>query len=94
MIVYIFLSNLFLLFSGIAYLHGMCTMTGSCTLAEARSLGSAALIIAHELVHNLGVSHDGVLENSDCDGNDYIMGPLLSKGAVAWSACTRFNKLN
>ena len=36
----------------------------SCTLAEARSLGSAALIIAHELAHNLGVEHDGVGDNS------------------------------
>ena len=67
----------------------MCTKVGSCTIAEARSLGSAALIIAHELVHNLGVNHDGGGDNRDCDGNDYIMGPQLSKGAVAWSPCTK-----
>ena len=40
----------------------------SCTLAEARSLGSAALIIAHELAHNLGVEHDGVGDNSGEQG--------------------------
>ena len=40
-----------------------CGQVASCTLAEARSLGSASLIIAHELAHNLGVEHDGVGDN-------------------------------
>jgi len=74
--------------SGMAYLSGMCSREASCTISEARSLGSTALIVAHELAHNLGVDHDGQGPNSDCDGEDYIMGPKLSPGATRWSACS------
>ena len=35
--------------SGMAYLSGMCSRQASCTISEARSLGSTALIVAHEL---------------------------------------------
>ena len=38
-------------------------MQASCTISEARSLGSTALIVAHELAHNLGADHDGLAEN-------------------------------
>ena len=44
----------------------------------ARSLGSSSLIIAHELAHNLGVNHDGVGGNKDCDPEGFIMGPQVS----------------
>ena len=54
-----------------------------------RSLGSSSLIIAHELAHNLGVNHDGVSGNQDCEPQGFIMGPQLSPGATAWSACSR-----
>jgi len=74
--------------SGMAYLSGMCSMEASCTISEARSLGSTALIVAHELAHNLGVDHDGEGPNIDCDGDDFIMGPKLSPGATRWSACS------
>ena len=53
-------------------------------------LGSTSLIISHELVHNLGVEHDGSGANSDCDSTNFIMGPKLSPGAITWSKCTRF----
>ena len=43
----------------------------------ARSLGSSSLIIAHELAHNLGVNHDGVDGNKDCDSDGFIMGPQV-----------------
>ena len=74
--------------SGMAYLSGMCSRQGSCTISEARSLGSTALIVAHELAHNLGVDHDGQGSNIDCDSDDYIMGPKLSPGATRWSDCS------
>lgn len=75
--------------SGMAFLSGMCSKTASCTLAEARSLGSTALIIAHELGHNLGLEHDGSGRNAACDGENFIMGPRLSPGVTAWSQCSR-----
>ena len=74
--------------SGMAYLSGMCSRQASCTISEARSLGSTALIVAHELAHNLGVDHDGQGPNSDCDSDDFIMGPKLSPGATRWSECS------
>ena len=49
--------------SGMAYLSGMCSRQASCTIAEGRSLGNAALIVAHELGHNLGIDHDGERDN-------------------------------
>ena len=63
--------------SGMAFLSGMCSQSYSCTISEARSLGTSSLIIAHELAHNLGVDHDGVNSNRDCDPDDFIMGPKV-----------------
>jgi len=74
--------------SGMAYLSGMCSRQASCTISEARSLGSTALIVAHELAHNLGVDHDGQGANTGCDSDDFIMGPKLSPGATQWSDCS------
>jgi len=75
--------------SGMAYLSGMCSTQASCTISEARSLGSGALIMAHELAHNMGVDHDGEGVNEDCDGDAFIMGPRLSPGATKWSSCSK-----
>ena len=46
----------------------ICPNQASCTISEAQSLGSGALIVAHELAHNMGVDHDGEGVNKDCDG--------------------------
>ena len=46
----------------------ICLIQASCTISEAQSLGSGALIVAHELAHNMGVDHDGEGVNKDCDG--------------------------
>ena len=77
------------LYDTVTVLSGMCSQEASCTIAEARSLGSTALIIAHELAHNLGVEHDGSGSNQDCDPDNFIMGPKLSPGATSWSQCSK-----
>ncbi|XP_023326706.1 A disintegrin and metalloproteinase with thrombospondin motifs adt-2 isoform X2 [Eurytemora carolleeae] len=75
--------------SGMAYLSGMCSAEYSCTIAEARSLGSTSLIVTHELAHNLGADHDGDRDNRECKREGYIMGPMLGPGANTWSSCTQ-----
>ena len=50
----------------------------SCTISKARSLGSGALIMAHELAHNMGVDHDGEGMNQDCDGELHSL-PKISQ---------------
>jgi hypothetical protein len=61
-----------------------CARQASCTISEARSLGTSALIVAHELAHNLGVDHDGEGANRDSfsfslsfssSGTAVLMGP-------------------
>ena len=75
--------------SGISYQSGMCSEQSSCTISEFSSLGSASLIIAHELSHNMGVTHDGEGANIECNPHSFIMGPKISHGAIHWSACSR-----
>ena len=41
-------------------------------------MGSGALIMAHELAHNMGVDHDGEGMNQDCDGELYSL-PKISQ---------------
>ena len=40
--------------------------------------GKSALILAHELVHNMGVAHDGEGGSEDCDG-EYHRRHVLKK---------------
>ena len=40
--------------------------------------GKSALIMAHELVHNMGVAHDGEGGSEDCDG-EYHRRHVLKK---------------
>ncbi|KAK4468219.1 hypothetical protein MN116_008376 [Schistosoma mekongi] len=87
----LFLSRNIVQAAGISPLSQMCRMQYSCTLAEDSGFFSA-YPIAHEIMHSLGVEHDG--EGNSCDrsgstGN--IMAPLiLSSGHNHhWSDCTR-----
>jgi hypothetical protein len=75
--------------SGISYQSGMCSKQSSCTISEVSSLGSASLIIAHELSHNMGATHDGEGANIDCNPHTSIMGPKLNNEAIHWSDCSR-----
>merc|ERR1712004_645555 len=44
--------------------------------------------MAHELVHAMGVAHDGAEGNQDCEGDGLIMDPIYN-GATEWSACSK-----
>ncbi|CAH8641864.1 unnamed protein product [Dicrocoelium dendriticum] len=77
--------------AGISPLGQLCRIPHSCTLAEDSGFFSS-YPIAHELMHSLGVEHDG--EKNGCDrsgltGN--IMAPLILSTSYNyhWSDCTR-----
>lgn len=90
------------LVEGLAFVRGMCQSRFSVSIARAPGVDSKhstsrlvsqryqAQIIAHELGHSLGASHDG-LENY-CPGSGYIMQPsAISMGrplASGWSKCS------
>ncbi|XP_061101931.1 A disintegrin and metalloproteinase with thrombospondin motifs 17 isoform X1 [Conger conger] len=75
---------------GIAYLGGTCSSKRKCVLAEDNGL-NLAFTIAHELGHNMGMSHDD--DHSTCTGHSHIMSGEWVKGRnpsdLSWSSCSR-----
>ncbi|XP_057688046.1 A disintegrin and metalloproteinase with thrombospondin motifs 17 isoform X1 [Corythoichthys intestinalis] len=75
---------------GIAYLGGACSAKRKCVLAEDNGL-NLAFTIAHELGHNMGMSHDD--DHASCGGHAYIMSGEWLKGRnpsdLSWSSCSR-----
>uniref|UniRef100_A0A8C5M2R4 ADAM metallopeptidase with thrombospondin type 1 motif 17 n=1 Tax=Leptobrachium leishanense TaxID=445787 RepID=A0A8C5M2R4_9ANUR len=75
---------------GIAYLGGACSPKRKCVLAEDNGL-NLAFTIAHELGHNMGMSHDD--DHPTCAGRSYIMSGEWVKGRspsdLSWSTCSR-----
>ncbi|KAJ8398333.1 hypothetical protein AAFF_G00429030 [Aldrovandia affinis] len=75
---------------GIAYLGGTCSSKRKCVLAEDNGL-NLAFTIAHELGHNMGMSHDD--DHSTCTGHAHIMSGEWVKGRnpsdLSWSSCSR-----
>ncbi|XP_069481136.1 A disintegrin and metalloproteinase with thrombospondin motifs 17 isoform X2 [Ambystoma mexicanum] len=75
---------------GIAYLGGVCSAKRKCVLAEDNGL-NLAFTIAHELGHNLGMSHDD--DHTACAGRSHIMSGEWVKGRnpsdLSWSTCSR-----
>ncbi|XP_064192691.1 A disintegrin and metalloproteinase with thrombospondin motifs 17 isoform X1 [Anguilla rostrata] len=75
---------------GIAYLGGTCSSKRKCVLAEDNGL-NLAFTIAHELGHNVGMSHDD--DHSTCTGHSHIMSGEWVKGRnpsdLTWSSCSR-----
>ncbi|XP_057265727.1 A disintegrin and metalloproteinase with thrombospondin motifs 17 isoform X1 [Pezoporus wallicus] len=75
---------------GIAYLGGVCSAKRKCVLAEDNGL-NLAFTIAHELGHNMGMSHDD--DHQPCAGRSHIMSGEWVKGRnpsdLSWSSCSR-----
>ncbi|KAJ8340354.1 hypothetical protein SKAU_G00349870 [Synaphobranchus kaupii] len=75
---------------GIAYLGGTCSSKRKCVLAEDNGL-NLAFTIAHELGHNMGMSHDD--DHATCTGHSHIMSGEWVKGRnpsdLSWSSCSR-----
>ncbi|KAJ0001900.1 hypothetical protein NQD34_001696 [Periophthalmus magnuspinnatus] len=75
---------------GIAYLGGVCSSRRKCVLAEDNGL-NLAFTIAHELGHNMGMSHDD--DHASCTGHSHIMSGEWVKGRnpsdLSWSSCSR-----
>ncbi|XP_030045594.1 A disintegrin and metalloproteinase with thrombospondin motifs 17-like [Microcaecilia unicolor] len=75
---------------GIGYLSGVCSTKRKCVLAEDNGL-NLAFTIAHELGHNLGMSHDD--DHQSCAGRSHIMSGEWVKGRnpsdLSWSTCSR-----
>uniref|UniRef100_A0A8C2PYF8 ADAM metallopeptidase with thrombospondin type 1 motif, 17 n=1 Tax=Cyprinus carpio TaxID=7962 RepID=A0A8C2PYF8_CYPCA len=75
---------------GIAYLGGTCSSKRKCVLAEDNGL-NLAFTIAHELGHNMGMSHDD--DHASCTGHSHIMSGEWVKGRnpsdLSWSSCSR-----
>jgi len=73
--------------AGIARLNGACSVNDAVSLTEGwRSFVSSALIMAHELGHNLGADHDGT---GACAAvpETFIMAPTLN-GSQQFSQCS------
>jgi len=86
---------------GLSFQGGMCKEVHSCSVMfdqhklfdgveiSEQGLDKSARTMAHELVHTMGVSHDGQEGNYDCVGFGRIMGPMYFSGATEWSACSK-----
>ncbi|XP_012717092.2 A disintegrin and metalloproteinase with thrombospondin motifs 17 isoform X1 [Fundulus heteroclitus] len=80
---------------GIAYLGGACSAKRKCVLAEDNGL-NLAFTIAHELGHNMGMSHDD--DHANCTSHSHIMSGEWVKGRnpsnLSWSSCSRSDLQN
>ncbi|XP_060526930.1 A disintegrin and metalloproteinase with thrombospondin motifs 12-like [Cylas formicarius] len=77
--------------TGLAYIAGGCTEDQQCAINEDCGL-VLAVIVAHEIGHLLGSSHDE--EETDCavqdtDESYYVMSPYVNLFTIRWSPCSK-----
>ena len=80
---------------GVAYLGSVCRSDGFSTGTSSLFIDGgvpniplSAIVVAHELAHNLGSDHDGVGVNVACPINTNIMSPGLGPGISNFSSCS------
>ena len=73
--------------AGIARIDGACSTSDGVSLSEGwLGFVSSALVMAHELGHNLGAEHDGVGACASVP-DDFLMAPILN-GSQEFSQCS------
>ena len=80
---------------GVAYLGSVCRADGFSTGTSSLFISGgvpniplSAIVVAHELAHNLGSDHDGAGVNVACPINTFIMSPGLGPGISNFSSCS------
>ncbi|MDS1311368.1 M12 family metallo-peptidase [Marinobacter xiaoshiensis] len=77
--------------AGMAWVGSLCG-TGRYATGVTNAFDSnaiTALVVAHEIGHNLGARHDGQDgEGAACQSGQYIMGPSISANANSFSRCS------
>lgn len=79
---------------GIAFVNAMCNSNGfgsgttSVVGSGVSQIPLTAIVLAHELGHNLGANHDSVAPNTACPANTHIMSPAVNSSLSGFSDCS------
>lgn len=84
--------------AGVAYVGTLCDGNGFAS-GVTNALDSnvvTALIVAHEIGHNLGARHDGQAnsEGAACQAGQFIMGPSVGSNVSSFSSCSNSSITN